>query len=641
MKKIPDTFRHQGIRTPRWLVLEQQWNRLVDEPTATGRVYAMLSRKLIGPDRARQIAEDIATHLGVSVVLVEEFRTGTKKNPTLVHHGYATRAAWHVTGPHDQPVAELYFGNRDTARKVGRFLSELFAMPIRMYQNTEHGSPPLEQHKRMTITTTRRRRGRRNPGSEPAPNEVWPRKGGGRSRILAVTAGRIQALDLSTGERSWIGRNDFLATHRPPPRTNPARSGAARKGRRTVRRAIGSRRMRRSFLRDLREGYAGGANISPRTKHYMRERMKRGQRRQSAQNPIGYKLTWQRYQPGGSRAATGIGDYHVNAQRAQTHAQVMAGDTRPGRGKVLGYSVQLNTYAKNAKGYHWTDLGGASSMREAKAIAQTDWSARSHVAHPNPKGRPTTVREAIAEVIESAKFPVVAKEVRSGKQDPVKSLEFVRRFMGTERSRAIIDQALRLARRFPGRLLDDPVRPNRRRKGPARPLSRRRVGPGRARPAGRGRVNPVPRWVAPGSVRTVKRGKAQVLVGCRRGQWKPKARGRKKCQGPMRALEVRKNPSPSRGGSDLERARQTYAMWSELEPGQVTRHKAPARVPRVAARLGELVSVTYRSNKYDGKMRLYQHETKRPRPVLVTDPDGRDVFIVGGKMQVTADGLVN
>jgi hypothetical protein len=206
---------------------------------------------------------------------------------------------------------------------------------------------------------------------------------------------------------------------------------------------------------------------------------------------------------------------------------------------------------------------------------------------PNPKGRPTTVREAIAEVIDAAKFPVVAKEVRSGKQDPVKSLEFVRKFMSTERQRAIVDQALRLARRFPGRLMDSPA-----------------AGP---HPNPKRRVHSAPRRKGNRSPSTARRGRA------------------------------RRNPR----SSEVERAKETYRMWSEQEPQSMRRVKAPHRVPTAMAQLGELVEVVYRSDKYDGKSKLYKHTTRRPRPVLAADPDGRHVFIVGGNMKVTADGLVN
>lgn len=74
---------------------------------------------------------------------------------------------------------------------------------------------------------------------------------------------------------------------------NPARSSGARKGRRLVRRELGSRKLRRSFMRDLAAGYAGGGNISARTKYYMRSRMARGQARAARlrANPKGRELS--------------------------------------------------------------------------------------------------------------------------------------------------------------------------------------------------------------------------------------------------------------------------------------------------------------------------------------------------------------
>lgn len=84
-----------------------------------------------------------------------------------------------------------------------------------------------------------------------------------------------------------------------------------------------------------------------------------------------------------------------------------------------------------------------------------------------------------------------------------------------------------------------------------------------------------------------------------------------------------------------------FETWQDRRDarGRWQRVKAPASVPRHMAGLGELVEVVYESNKYDGKKKLYKHRTKRPRPVLASD--GRDFFIVGGRMKPTADGLVN
>lgn len=505
----------------------------------------------------------------------------------------------------------------------------------------------------------------------------------------------------------------------------------------------------------------------------------------------------------------------------------------------------------------------------------------------NPKGHPTTVREAIAEVIDAAKFPVVAKEVRSGKQDPVKSLEFVRRFMSTERQRSIIDQALRLARRFPGRLLDSPAvqnpprasrrvrravssgrfakarhhaassvtrgvrrldskrrvtfrpfgardarrltanprglerryqsersfrtalakftasgelvdwftddhgwvirlrrivpsgRPNQRTKRPCSICgtpttgrsgptvicgSCRRTNPkGRkygAAPRSKGRIErkivPQDYWIEPSTpeelaadpnspyrmvttggqrfalssndaIRAQKEGlefrprsnqriksKALYVVGIPQGisgfrrapvagiatgarvrrdgllPWSghrvivsaatfrmndghlpehqprggiqeataflaanpfadvivtdPGTRPNRRPKGRKVRGKGRSNPR----SQDLARARRTFRHLNEIEPGTLTKVRGAKNAPKVAVKLGELVSLRYLSDKYagskdnpHGKTLLYEHTTRRPRPVLATDPGGKEVHIVGGRMHPTPDGLVN
>jgi hypothetical protein len=113
--------------------------------------------------------------------------------------------------------------------------------------------------------------------------------------------------------------------------------------------------------------------------------------------------------------------------------------------------------------------------------------------------------------------------------------------------------------------------------------------------------------------------------------------GRRARRRPRRA-GVRRNPR-----SEKERAAAQFQKWQDRPDarGRWSRMKGPERVPKHMAALGSLVEVVYESNKYDGKKKLYKHRTKRPRPVLATDPDGRHVFVVGGNMKVTADGLVN
>jgi hypothetical protein len=160
------------------------------------------------------------------------------------------------------------------------------------------------------------------------------------------------------------------------------------------------------------------------------------------------------------------------------------------------------------------------------------------------------------------------------------------------------------------------------------------------------RRNPLPRWVDPRSVRTVIRGETGVLIGCPKGRWSPT---RRRCTVGTKALEkVRGKGRGNPRDTAMARARRTFRRMNEIEPGRVTRVRAAAGAPKVLAKLGELVSFTYRSDKYagtpdnpSGRPQLYEHRTKRPHPVLATDPDGREVHIVGGRMHPTPDGLVN
>ncbi len=111
----------------------------------------------------------------------------------------------------------------------------------------------------------------------------------------------------------------------------------------------------------------------------------------------------------------------------------------------------------------------------------------------------------------------------------------------------------------------------------------------------------------------------------------------------MRLRELTGNvPNPRRGDGELERAERTFRMWHEFDAKTIKPVKLPRQtLPKYGVKLGEIVTIDYVSDKWEGKPVTYTHDTKRPRPQLVTDPDGEMLFIVGGKMKPTADGLVN
>lgn len=93
--------------------------------------------------------------------------------------------------------------------------------------------------------------------------------------------------------------------------------------------------------------------------------------------------------------------------------------------------------------------------------------------------------------------------------------------------------------------------------------------------------------------------------------------------------------------SQRARAEQTFRRWHEFDPKRLVQVKGPPpRIPKMLVKLGDMVQIIYRSPKYDGQAKVYEHRTGRPHPVLATDPDGKHLYIVGGKVRVTADGLV-
>jgi len=101
------------------------------------------------------------------------------------------------------------------------------------------------------------------------------------------------------------------------------------------------------------------------------------------------------------------------------------------------------------------------------------------------------------------------------------------------------------------------------------------------------------------------------------------------------------NPRRDRTTRQLSRAARTFRSWQDRGPIAIRTKKlrAPAPLRDAAAELGQLVAVTYRSDKYTGKTTDYEHEFSKPLPSLVTDPDAKGLHIVGGRYAITRDGI--
>jgi hypothetical protein len=106
----------------------------------------------------------------------------------------------------------------------------------------------------------------------------------------------------------------------------------------------------------------------------------------------------------------------------------------------------------------------------------------------------------------------------------------------------------------------------------------------------------------------------------------------------VRGAMRKRNPR----GSERERAVRTFKMWHEFAPHKITKMKGPDRlIPRTLVKLGDIRSIDYISDKYEGRPVTYTHKTDRPRPVLATDPDGQNLHIIGGRVKITGDGLIH
>jgi hypothetical protein len=163
----------------------------------------------------------------------------------------------------------------------------------------------------------------------------------------------------------------------------------------------------------------------------------------------------------------------------------------------------------------------------------------------------------------------------------------------------------------------------------------------RARNRGRRKKrNPAPRSIARKSVRSITRGGRRMLVGCPAGQYRPRRRGRKKCATAMRRVNRKRRRKRNPGGA-MHSARKTFKKWHGFESHRTIAVKGPDRtIPPVLVQLGKMDRIDYVSNKYGGRAKPYTHKTGHPAPILATDPAGKHLFIVGGNVRVTADGLV-
>jgi hypothetical protein len=656
------------------------WQLELAEAGRRGAPIGLLYGPHFDGSSARRAARAIADALGKGVYVVP--RSAARKNPTLVHHGIVRAARWHVTGVLGAALADLYVDDVKTAKRIAAVFADWTKAPVNLLDNRKT-PPTLTGHPRKTVSHVRR-----NPDSSgnPLPGEVWTDwRNQERCRIISVHAGEVKYSVVGSGDSLYLSLGEFRATHKPPrgsrvnpkgrnprdiagehlvdflgglafsedgktaktfsvrdaadrfhrslmndgdyevlkhgarfvlmyygplPRANPSRSKAARARRQTRREDLMSRRIRRSY----------GSGRKEKSRYYATHQAERSYaRRHPARNPKGRELSvFDRHQLKIARDTLKMSDAGARIMGGPTKAEAReiiirltgrAPKENP-RGPRIVYNRLLGGWYV-VTGPHQTPLNGRFN---SKAEAQA-WLAGGG-RRPNPKGRKRNPEyqpskrliELGAKLIGGFGFRAMARDVRTGKESlehTLRSLVSVPGFV-PESGRVILRTALDAVER---------------------------------EKAGRPQMTV-------GEMAAVK-AEAMVAHRAQRERLKPNPkrpkRGRRLGKG-SRMSRPRSNPRRSNRAEALS----TYRRLNQVEPGPITKVSAPRGLNGTAVRIGELHSLVYSSDKYagqkdnpHGKTQLYEHRTKRPRPVLATDASGREVHIVGGRMHPTPDGLVN
>ena len=560
---------------------------------------------------ARRMAQAIADIHGAQMELVDLLPTASptaryapRRNPSLVHHGKSKAARWHViTTVNEVPIADLYNIPSEAAAKITEGIATVVRVPLLLLANRgtprDIGDHPLVRHRSGALEH------RPNPSHAPVPGQIWKRRGGGSVRIVSVAGGRVTVTDLSSGNREWIDRDDLAArfTLSAPRRPNPKG-----KGRKPRFKPTPFKWAPKEFQAPgIREGRNNPHRNVPTRLLVARELADYG--REQLQN---HEFTWQGPKtnppkmPRRQRRAAASGRfakarYHASAsvrrgvRRLDTQRRAAFGVGRVrknpalydalGNGIAVG-SVLVGTGLQNA-GHSYTVkiIRGKRVQLEEHLTGRLFWTFPRHYradTHSNPKGR-NPGRRAVSE--------------------------------------------LRIGQRMAGARLHDFAPPH----------------PERTTVKNTSDLDIIVKeW--PSIERMEQALRAQGQRAPRGDDWRPWPRRNRRPKGRMVRGKARSNPRDS----EVARARRTFRHLNQIEPGTARIVRGARNAPKVVAQLGEIHSIVYSSDKYagqpdnpHGKTLLYEHKTKRPRPVLATDPDGREIHIVGGRMHPTPDGLVN
>jgi hypothetical protein len=92
-------------------------------------------------------------------------------------------------------------------------------------------------------------------------------------------------------------------------------------------------------------------------------------------------------------------------------------------------------------------------------------------------------------------------------------------------------------------------------------------------------------------------------------------------------------------GDQIRRGLGLFKRFKRFDPDRIRRVGHPRVLPPVLVELGELRGLIYGSDRWDpGRKRSFIHFMETP-PLLLSNPEGNQLFIVGGRYRVTSRGI--
>lgn len=106
------------------------------------------------------------------------------------------------------------------------------------------------------------------------------------------------------------------------------------------------------------------------------------------------------------------------------------------------------------------------------------------------------------------------------------------------------------------------------------------------------------------------------------------------------SIRFHEPPEPVRDPDvSLDHAQKLFEQFHSFAPPETVRRRCRRLMPKVLVNLGELRGLIYRSDKAQcGRPRTFIHFMETP-PLLASDAEGKQLYIIGGDYRVTSRGI--